>query len=166
MMREILSLEALIASMEETICRRLRFAPSILCAASSIFSAATFELAALCRAMELISWLEDEVSSREAACLAAPSARACEEDDTWHADAVAWSVTRSSSLANSRRTWLTPRTMQYTAPPTARHKPSSRKAARRLPATRARASWLAVPNAACCPATSWSAPLPRSSMSG
>jgi hypothetical protein len=74
MILEILSLEALISFMDVVIRRRCRLASSIRCEATSMFSAATLELPAFLLVMELISSLDAEVSSRDAACSEDPCA--------------------------------------------------------------------------------------------
>src|SRR5579883_2590820 len=69
---EILSLEELISLMEPTICSKVRLPSGICRSTSAITSAAEREFSAFFRVMEVISQVEADVFTNEAACSDAP----------------------------------------------------------------------------------------------
>ena len=107
------------------------------CAAVPAFSA-------FLRVMELISSLEAEVSSSEAACSEAPCASCCEEEETCEAALATCSAPSLSSPATWPSARLMPRTTNSTRPPRPRERPISANVSQRLRALAAAASALSA----------------------
>src|ERR1035441_3737077 len=80
-------------------------------------SAADLEFSAFLRVMEVISSVEADVSSSEAACSEAPCASAWLEEATWEAALEIWLDPSDSSLAMLTRVLLIERTMPTTTIP-------------------------------------------------
>ena len=88
MILEILSLDESISFIDTTICSSRVLASAICEAASFIFSAARSAFSAFLPVMELISSLDAEVSSSDAACSEAPCASAWEDAEICEAAAA------------------------------------------------------------------------------
>lgn len=82
--------------------------------------------------MELISSVEAEVSSSDAACSDDPCASDWLEEETCKAALATCSAPSPNSPAKRRSALLTARTAQAATPPTARHTVSRTKATQRL----------------------------------
>ena len=144
MILEILSLELLISPMAPTMFSSERLAWTNFCCDCVTRPAAAVEFSVFLRAMELISSLEAEVSSSEAACSEEPCASTWADEAICDAALATCSALPPTSEARRRRAPLTWRTTASTSPPTARHTPIRMKAIQRPREETASASWAAA----------------------
>lgn len=152
MILEILSLEDLISPMATTICSSEWLVSTNLCCDEPTRSAAEREFSVFLRAMELISSLDAEVSSREAACSEAPCASDWLDDDTCEAALAVCSAPSLSSVTVCRKAPLIWRTMKTTPTATTSDRAIISTVIQRLSETEASASLAtaAVSPSCCC----------------
>ena len=117
MILEILSLEDVISRMEVTICPNVWLPSATRRSTSAIMAAADCEFSAFLRVMDVISSLDAEVSSSDAACSEAPCASDWLEEATCEEALAICSAPSESSVTVFRSDRFRPRMITKAAPP-------------------------------------------------